>query len=404
MPLIEEFNYAAGSTLVSNGWIANSGAGTNSITVNSGALTYSGYASSGNGNMVTLTNTGEDAYRTFDQVTLNSLYAAFLVNIETAKTAGDYFLTLSTNPQNAYSARIFAKDDGNGNLLFGIAKASVANYASGTYSYNTTHLIVIKYTFIGSTADDETGIYIDPSVPGSEPSSFDAQGTTSENDANGIGSVVLRQGSSSNAATLSISGIRISTSWGELPLPVELTSFTAQTKSNAVELKWNTATELNNYGFEIQRKIEQNESWTKIGFVRGNGNSNSPKNYNFADPNVTSGKYYYRLKQIDNDGKFEYSKIVEVNLSNPDVYELNQNYPNPFNPVTIIKYEIPKAGKVKLVIFDMLGREVKTLINENKEPGRYDVQFDASKLASGTYLYKIQAGNFVEVKKMVLLK
>jgi len=192
------------------------------------------------------------------------------------------------------------------------------------------------------------------------------------------------------------------------PLPVELTSFKANITDANVNLKWNTATEVNNYGFEIQRSAvsdkQSAESWNKIGFVRGNGNSNSPKSYSFVDENVSSGKYYYRLKQTDIDGKFTFSKVVEADISSPDVYSLDQNYPNPFNPVTTIKYEIPKAGKVKIVIFDMLGRVVQTLVNEFKEAGRYNVQFDAGKLASGTYLYKIQAGKFAEVKKMILLK
>ena len=403
LPLVEEFNYTPGTTLADNGWDANSGAGTNSITVSSGALTYNGYASSGSGNKVTLLGSGEDVNRTFDQVDTNSIYVFFLVNVSSASTTGDYFLALSTNPLSSYSARIFAEDDGSGNLLFGIAKASSANYAAGTYTYNTTHLIVVKYTFNSTTNDDVTGIYIDPAMPGDEPASFDAEGTASEGDANGIGSVLLRQGGSSSAPSLSLSGIRIGTSWNS-PLPVELTSLTASEMANGVNLKWNTATEINNYGFEVQRKNGSSDVWNKITFVKGNGNSNSPKAYSFIDKNVNSGKYYYRLKQIDFDGKSSFSKVVEINISTPEAYKLNQNYPNPFNPVTTIKYEIPKAGKVRLVIFDMLGREVETIVNEYKEAGRYNVQFNANKFASGTYLYEIQTGNFVQVKKMILLK
>ena len=118
-------------------------------------------------------------------------------------------------------------------------------------------------------------------------------------------------------------------------LPVELTSFTACVIGNAVKLSWETETEVNNYGFEVERSKKfdaRSETWEKIGFVNGNGNSNSPKSYFYEDKNVTAGKYSYRLKQIDNDGQFEYSKTIEVNITLPAKFELSQNYPNPFNP------------------------------------------------------------------------
>ena len=317
LPLVEDFDYTAATTLASNGWVPNSGVGTNSITLSSGSLTYTGYVSSGVGNKISLVNTGEDAFRTFDQVTSGSVYVAFMVNISVASTTGDYFLTLSTNPQGTYSDRIYAKDDGSGNLEFGIAKASNTVWTVGTYAYNTTHLIVVKYTFNAATSDDITGIYVDPTIPSAEPGSFDAQAATSEADANGIGSVVLRQGSSSVAPTLDLDGIRVATTWDATPLPVELSSFSAKTTENTVELKWNTSTEKNNYGFEIERSVVSKQlsasstaaNWKKIGFVKGSGNSNSVKNYFFSDNSVSSGKYSYRLKQIDNDGTYEYSKL-----------------------------------------------------------------------------------------------
>ncbi len=191
-------------------------------------------------------------------------------------------------------------------------------------------------------------------------------------------------------------------------LPVELTSFTALTANNNVELKWNTATEVNNYGFNIERsqKTEgssQNLQWEQIGFVKGNGNSNSPKNYSFIDDNPVSGKVEYRLKQIDNNGNFKYSQVVTVN-SLPTKFEVWQNYPNPFNPTTTIQYAIPKAEHVTLKVYDEIGREVSTLVNENKEAGQYNVSFNGSNLASGIYYYRITSGYFNEVKKLMLLK
>ncbi len=194
---------------------------------------------------------------------------------------------------------------------------------------------------------------------------------------------------------------------GGTPLPVELSTFTADILNNKVELQWQTATEVNNYGFEVQRTIQNSklkiQNFEKIGFVKGNGNSNSPKNYSFIDDNPPSGTVVYRLKQIDNDGNFKYSQIVTVN-SLPTKFELFQNYPNPFNPTTTIKYQINSIEFVSLKVFDALGQEIITLVNENKLPGIYSVRFDGSNLSGGVYFYRLQAGSFYQTKKLVLLK
>ena len=192
------------------------------------------------------------------------------------------------------------------------------------------------------------------------------------------------------------------------PLPVELNSFSASVIGSIVKLNWQTATEVNNYGFEIERSVISNEvrnlSWEKIGFINGSGNSNSPKNYSFADDNITAGTYSYRLKQIDNDGQFEYSKTIEVDFGAPQKFELSQNYPNPFNPSTTIRFNLPDAGIVKLTIFNILGQEIRTLVNGFKEAGVNTINFDASNLNSGMYIYKIEAGSFVQTRKMTLVK
>ena len=189
-----------------------------------------------------------------------------------------------------------------------------------------------------------------------------------------------------------------------VPLPVELVSFNAEINGSETKLIWTTSTEVNNYGFGIERK-SQNSEWVTVGFVKGNGNSNSTKNYFFIDNNVnSSGKYSYRLKQIDLDGKFEYSNEIEVNFGLPNNYSLNQNYPNPFNPSTVIKYELPEAAFVTLKIYDVLGREVKKLVGELKPAGKYEVKFNGQNLPSGIYFYQLTAGNFVSIKKMILTK
>ena len=161
-------------------------------------------------------------------------------------------------------------------------------------------------------------------------------------------------------------------------LPVELTTFSANLLDNKVELIWNTATEVNNYGFEIQRSAVSNQrsEFEKIGFVDGHGNSNSPKYYSFTDKSIeASGKYSYRLKQVDIDGTFEYSDEVEVDLGLPKDYTLEQNYPNPFNPSTSISYSIPNDGNVTLSIYDVIGNEVAVLENGYKTAGNYSHNF-----------------------------
>ena len=190
---------------------------------------------------------------------------------------------------------------------------------------------------------------------------------------------------------------------GTIVLPVELISFTANVIEYKVILKWETETELNNFGFEILRLAQKNK-WSKIGFVEGHGTSTSRKKYSFTDKNLLGGnKFLYRLKQIDFDGKIEYSNVVEIEIV-PTIFALYQNYPNPFNPTTKIRYQLPKESTVVIKIYDILGAEVITLLNEKKEPGVYEVDFNAQHLSSGTYIYRIVADGFVETKKMVLLK
>ena len=192
--------------------------------------------------------------------------------------------------------------------------------------------------------------------------------------------------------------------------PVELFSFTLKVDGNDVSLIWITATETNNSGFEILRFTQNDKNiWNKIGFVPGHGTTTETQHYSFKDNDVNLGKYQYKLKQIDYDGSFEYSQIVEVEIPFVNKFSLSQNYPNPFNPVTKIKYSIPqnvrrKTGNVSLKIYDVLGREVATLVNEEKPAGEYEVEFNGTALPSGIYFYQLRAGDFVETKKMVLIK
>ncbi len=204
-------------------------------------------------------------------------------------------------------------------------------------------------------------------------------------------------------------GISVVLNTAVIPLPVELVSFTVSTNRLHAELKWTTATEVNNYGFEIEKREkgeEKSKMWGTIGFVDGNGTTNSPKEYLFADNNLSAGKYLYRLKQIDRDGKFEYSKEVEVTIgSAPLKFELAQNYPNPFNPTTTISFTLQVSGLTTLKVYDVIGREVATVFHDIAEAGEYhQAKFDGRNLSSGIYFAKLQTGGMVQIKKMLLQK
>jgi len=196
----------------------------------------------------------------------------------------------------------------------------------------------------------------------------------------------------------------------DAPIPVELTNFSATVSNSSVTLHWSTATETNSKGFEIERNMLTNggkeiSEWKKIGFVSGNGTSTELNNYSFTDNSLASGNYSYRLKQIDFDGSFAYYWLNEtVEVSTPVEFALLQNYPNPFNPVTKIKYAVSIRQYTTLKVYNILGREVATLVNEYQAAGNYEVKFDASNLSSGVYFYKLQSGNFVQTKKLLLMK
>ena len=191
-------------------------------------------------------------------------------------------------------------------------------------------------------------------------------------------------------------------------VPVELTSFTASVSNGEVLLSWRTATETNNLGFEVERNNQStnNESWQLIGFVEGNGTTTELHSYSFSDDisSINASSLSYRLKQIDFNGVFEYSNEIYIDNLAPQDYVLEQNYPNPFNPSTTIKFGVPEKSNVVLTIYNSLGAEVATLVNEVREAGSYEIHFNANNFSSGIYYYRIASGNFTEIKKMILLK
>ena len=204
-------------------------------------------------------------------------------------------------------------------------------------------------------------------------------------------------------------------------IPVELISFDASNEDNRITLTWKTATEINNYGFEIERSVGSLQSsvisqfpnrWEKIGFVKGNGSSSIVHRYFFVDYPGNNSVLKYRLRQVDYSGSFKFSNTLEVSINNPISFSLEQNYPNPFNPTTKIRYSVPSSETqssassqhVLLKVYDIPGNEISTLVNEKKEPGHYQIEFNGMNLTSGIYFYKLQIEENSIVRKMVLLR
>jgi len=233
---------------------------------------------------------------------------------------------------------------------------------------------------------------------------------------NGNSWTALNSGLSSDALSFAINsdGYIFAGTYGcgvfrsvESTIPVELISFTAIANNDDVTLNWSTATETNNQGFEVQRS--NGGEFEPIAFVNGNGTTTEVHLYSYIDRNVKDGSYSYRLKQVDYNGSFEYSNVVEVEWRAFNSYLLEQNYPNPFNPSTKIKYSIPPVGtqravSVQIKVYDVLGNEIETLVNEEKSAGTYEVTWYAENLPSGVYFYQFSVGSYIETKKMLLLK
>jgi large repetitive protein len=213
--------------------------------------------------------------------------------------------------------------------------------------------------------------------------------------------------------TITLSGIDGFSRWTAAnynsSMPVELVSFTSALRGRDIRLCWVTNKETNNIGFDIERKTTETQ-WTKIGFVNGKGTTNESTSYSFSDTKLNPGKYYYRLKQIDLNGNFNYHNLnglVEIGI--PSKFSLSQNYPNPFNPATTIEFQISENSYIVLKVYNMAGKEIATLLNEKLQAGYYNVPFSINRfsnncISSGVYFYKLTTEKFSAVKKMVVLK
>jgi len=421
----ENFDYEIGElySVSNNIWVKSPTTGAAVFIVN-GNLTYNEYPSSGIGKMMFLDASGTTtpkcgAVRNFDAVNSNTIYCSFLFNVistndmESNESSGDYFCNWGTTNK---SYIVIRKGSNTSQYSIGLKKTSQGSviWYGTELEINTTYLLVMSYTF--QPGEDAIKLWINPLLNTIEPSPDITITTGADNTE--ISAIQFRQNTKSG--DIYIDGIRVATSWSYAPLPVELISFTAQVENDCVRLLWKTATEIDNYGFEIERLNEvNNTSWEKIGFVPGNGNSFSPKEYSFIDKYPLCGEILYRLKQIDLDGTFEYyNSIASVNFNITGLEEkkindrfcLYQNYPNPFNPSTIIKYVISESSSNKnlfnitLKVYDFLGREITELVNEQQSSGIYQIEFDGSKFSSGVYLYQLRCDSFISSKKFILMK
>ena len=290
---------------------------------------------------------------------------------------------------------------------------AVLKGVSGIITDTLSIPVKAKITVLNHDADnsqvysDSTGFYLRMLAPGTYSLRFEAPDYYTQT----ISNVVV--GSYNSQTVLNVELV-------SSIIPVELISFTSTVNENNVTLNWITATETNNMGFQIERrktKDARREEWDIIGFIDGKGTTTETQTYSFNDENLDAGNYQYRLKQMDFDGSYSYSNIIEAEIVSPNKFILEQNFPNPFNPSTTIRYTIStppsssplakgrnEVGFVTLKVYDVLGNEVATLVNEVQSSGYYEVEFYAEKLSSGIYFYELIAGNLIQTRKMILLR
>ena len=327
--------------------------------------------------------------------TATSSGTAFTVlDLSNTISANSYYL-IKLGSQSATGAELPSTPDITYNLNISASGGKIALVNDQTAITNKSDSNVIDFVGYGSTANEYegAGYAVYPS---------NTSRSLCRKDNNGLNTY----GSNGNGYDTDNNNTHFFSNVAPSPLPVELTSFTSNVSGNKVNLYWETATEVNNHGFQVQRNVidGQQSAWETIGFVQGSGNSNSPKSYSFTDEPKGGKEFQYRLKQIDLDGRYEYSETISALLENVSQFVLDQNFPNPFNPTTKISYTLSQRASVRLKVYDMLAKEIAELVDAFQEAGRYEVTFDGSSLSSGTYFYKLEAGSFIEVKKFILIK
>ena len=401
--LMENFIFSGNDTLaaqsVNNGWIntASPALLTNAIRATGTPLTYTGYTGSGLGSSVPLTTSGQDILKDGKvSYTSGNVYASFLLRVTAAQT-GDYFFgLLPQTSTTAFTARTFLKLQSTGYYKVGIMKGSttlepVTAYSTDSFAFNTTYLMVVKYEIISGITNDSCKVYMFSSgIPSTEPTMAAVSTVGGTNvDATAIGRVLLRQGSSSASPTLTIGNLRLSPIWANGPLPVEFSGFKGTILNNTVNLDWNTSSEISNKGFEVERSFNGNE-FESIGFVKGAGNSNKLLSYQFNDENARFPVTFYRLKQIDFDGKFDYSSIISIS-NDENKIEIT---PNPFVETVNIQ-ALNQDQFVSAEIIDITGK-VKASLS-----GKGNLTMDTKDLSQGIYFIRINNSEKVIVKRII---
>lgn len=400
---VENFNYPVGDSLTAHGWTRHSGT-SGTILVGTPGLEFPNYIVTG-GNNALLYQNGEDINKTFDSLTAGSVYTSMLVKLTANIPAPGYFFHYGRNPFNTFDfrARTWVKADGLGYRI-GLSPSGNADtvFTTAKFDIDSTYLIVVKYTVVDAASDsismwvfkpgDNIATEVAPTVG---PLSMAAADISP-------GSIAFRQFNADQRIV--VDNVQVSNSWLLNIVPVEFVSFSATAQNGKVDLAWQTASETNNKGFEVERSLD-NKNFSVVGYVDGRGTTTQTSVYNFSDKFDVNGTVYYRLKQIDFDGTTEFSNTIEVESNLITGFEMFQNYPNPFNPSTTIKFTVAESGMAALKVFNVTGEEVVNLFNQTVEKGTvYTVNFDASKLNSGVYFAQLSQGSNVKNIKLILNK
>lgn len=408
---IEEFSYNTGQLSSANSGANVSGgnwttlSGTNNyLPVDAGSLSYSGYLSSNIGNSLRLTASSlssEDVSRSFTSTNTGSIYVSFLISVwDTAtllansSTTGDYVMALQ--PTN-YNARLcIRKGVQSGSVQFGIRANSAATVAwSGDVPGYNTNLIVFSYDFVTGTANDVANLWVNPTLSQTPPTPTAT--STSTSDVASINSIAIRQGTNTPGGI--IDGIRVATSWNSAPLPVLYKYFTAGKFDNHATIKWATASENNNKGFEIQRSSNGTKYQT-IGFVKSKGNTQAGNVYQYSDYSNNTGNVCYRLKQIDLNGDVEFSKVACVQFDAVKTTEEVVTTPNPFNDKLHLNYTSLNETTVNIQIIDMIGK----LYHDNNlhaNRGENVFTFETENLPMGIYFVRLNNNGVITTHRIV---
>jgi hypothetical protein len=408
--LIEHFPYANTDEL-SGVWTIHSGT-TGDIAILSGSLSYSGYMA-GEGNRVELAYSREfDRSRSLgSQFSSGGLYCSFLLKVTgDPTTSGGYFLHFMSSG-GGHGATVWIKKVGTNTFDLGVrvrpSTSDGPQWANRSLSFNTTYLIVVKYEFVSGTNNDVAKLWINPNLSGPEPTP-DAEQINTTNDLSDIDRVALRQ--ASGIGILEIDEIRVGTSWGDAPLPVQVASVLADVSGRDVRIKIKTQTEPDDFlGFNVYRSKDGENfvmvgSYENVSSLRAKGNMAYGGEYEFVDKGLNTGRYQYKIEAVGKNEKKFVGDVISVEVDVPKVYALHQNYPNPFNPVTVIEFEIPEAGYVLIELYNSVGQKVRDIFAGELPAGYHRVRFDASGLSSGVYFYRMSAGKFNAVRKMVIMK